>query len=597
LWATSGRLQRAPPRTRSRLFLGKPDLELSGLSGYSTPAASGCAAEIAKPQRRDLFAAICGAVPRSYSRQCVPFHALDSRGKIMERSTRVRNSFAIRDYDETSSGNENTSDSDVKWTDKLRAHISVPRDKLSNELNALLDTGIIPEVDKVQSRLIKECIELDLPKGQLRVLLEKLDQTLLGFDKTMATSKTVSMLLVSKPENCKIDKIRLRGLDWREEEIDQLNRLINGSEGHFGYCPERLSLHGATFTENKSKKLAKVVRQSESIRSLGLVLNPGNPVPFLKDCFKDNTRLQELSIVRLRLKKGDHESIAAIVFNSGAKLSRLLINECGVDSTAIKSYSTRLKADRKLKNLILSSNPLGVAGCNELIADLKQNTSLRHLALDTCALDDSSGGQLNLNELVQVKGLRYLNLRGNSLTDLSLAPLARELKKNTSLEVLDLSNSKGVGNSSFSAFCQTLVVNKSLISLKLPQFVHCDVEEILSAIMDNNFNLCELSCPNFNPKEREKLSELLGRNQQLLRSSRVAFASGALQYVHQQAYPDVMWNQDIFVNMADVIYSKDGWQAGSLALVNKAALDRAQEAQKKWEDTRLQRLKKPDGAP
>ena len=192
---------------------------------------------------------------------------------------------------------------------------------------------------------------------------------------------------------------------------------------------------------------------------------------------------------------------------------------------------------------------------------------------------------------MQVKGLRILSLAGNRLTDRSIVPMAAELAKNTNLQDLNLSTSETyAGRKSFTALCNALSVNKSLISLRLPRFREIDMDMIRS-VFDNNFNLCQLYCPNFDRKQTELVSGLLGRNRQLLRNSRVAFASGALQYVHEQRYPDVHWNQDIFVNMAEVIYSEDGWQAGSLAFVNRAALDRAQEAQKKWEDMRLQKLK------
>uniref|UniRef100_A0A8C0WAW5 NACHT, LRR and PYD domains-containing protein 5 n=1 Tax=Castor canadensis TaxID=51338 RepID=A0A8C0WAW5_CASCN len=164
-------------------------------------------------------------------------------------------------------------------------------------------------------------------------------------------------------------------------------------------------------------------------------------------------------------------------------LQRLMLNECGVDTTACGFLAFMLMSNRRLTHLSLSRNPLEDNGIKLLCEAMRDPTCrLQDLELMSCHLSSASCKNLAC-VITRNKHLRSLDLSDNVLGDSGVVALCEGLKqRDSTLRRLGL-EACGLTSECCTTLWSVLLCNQHLSSLNLLQnsFSPAGVTKLCSA--------------------------------------------------------------------------------------------------------------------
>jgi hypothetical protein len=186
-----------------------------------------------------------------------------------------------------------------------------------------------------------------------------------------------------------------------------------------------------------------------------------DPLQFIDGCAQNS----KIDLFRFKLVDNQMNTVVQkAIINKQCKI--LILTENQITSVGATIIADALKNNRTLEFLSLSYNPLHDQGIQTLTGILSSNNCcLQKLSLHSIGLTCEGAGHI-AKMLETNKTLTWLHLGGNNLTDEGVNELSTALtNKNTTLEVLALSNDKSITDSSIESLVTMLLNNKTLNTL------------------------------------------------------------------------------------------------------------------------------------
>ncbi|XP_056592509.1 uncharacterized protein LOC130411709 isoform X2 [Triplophysa dalaica] len=313
----------------------------------------------------------------------------------------------------------------------------------------------------------------DTKVKQLAALLEdkhcKLNILQLNYDNI--SERGCAALLSALPLNpLNLKELDLSGNQLKDTGIIEISSLLKNP-----LCIlEKLKLSNCCITEDGYKTLASTLRSNPS-HLIELDLTENNPgesgvlqltdllhaspsccklktIRFLKSADaeeacdyltevlgKNPLLLTELDLSHNKLGDLNGQKLSALLMDSHSRLEKIKLNDCDPTENNYSALAAVLSCNTILKEMDLNNSRLLDSGVKQLCVELKKS-KLQRLKLNKCELTEESCSALASVLGSDSSGLRELDLSNNKLQDSGVNLLSAGLHKNSTLEILKLSN-------------------------------------------------------------------------------------------------------------------------------------------------------------
>lgn len=222
------------------------------------------------------------------------------------------------------------------------------------------------------------------------------------------------------------------------------------------------------FGDVGGKALATALKVNTTLLHLSLSDCLQQDITALAEALKVNRTLQKLDLSQNDFVAAGWQALTGAL-KVNATLRELILDSCHLKD--ITALANTLKVNRSLQILRLGENCFGDVGGKALAGALWVNTTLTHLDLFDCMLEDITPltGVLKVNRSLQI-----LYLGKNPFGSKSITELADALKVNRFLKILSLSHSNLI-DAEGKALAGALKDNTTLTELGLG---YCDLKDI-----------------------------------------------------------------------------------------------------------------------
>ena len=205
----------------------------------------------------------------------------------------------------------------------------------------------------------------------------------------------------------------------------------------------------------------------------------------LCECLKVNTSLQSLEISHNSIKD---KGLTKILNNLPGTLVRLIVSGCHLTYNGAVSFGKKLKINKALKYLKISSNSIGDDGISAISDGLHINMTLIQLVARRCEFH--SKGAKNVAKMLQAnETLKYLDISSNNIGDSGIKAVAHGIQTNSTLIQLKLFNCNGT---SAEGIAKMLTVNNILKDLGIT-YSNDDDGTVLKTFCMSNCKLMQLN--------------------------------------------------------------------------------------------------------
>ena len=234
-----------------------------------------------------------------------------------------------------------------------------------------------------------------------------------------------------------------------------------------------LRLCSVTFSAQDLIELAEAIHHSSSLQEKKLKkllfhVECSEDIPNLKQMFSDHPDMQDsIDWNNIPITNVMEASVITLALEHSRDRYRNWSNN-SVNDARVVALAQALHHNSTLKGLYLSNNSISDDGAVALAQALHHNSTLEWLYWSNNSISDAGAVAL-AQALHHNSTLKKLDLSNNSISDTGAVALAQALQNNSTLWELYLNGNDAIGEEGTYQLVQSLTVNTSISSLRLPE--------------------------------------------------------------------------------------------------------------------------------
>ena len=263
----------------------------------------------------------------------------------------------------------------------------------------------------------------------------------------------------------------LNMLELYNNSISDAGAVALAQTLHHNSILKGLHLSNNSISDAGAVALAQTLHHNSTLERLDLSYNSISDAGAvaLAQALHHNSTLKGLDLSNNSISESDAGAVAlAQALHHNSTLEWLYLSNNSISDAGALALEHALHHNSTLKELHLSNDSISDAGAVALAQTLHHNSTLERLDLSYNSISDAGAVAL-AQALHHNSTLKGLDLSNNSTSGAGAVALAQALHHNSTLKMLNLFGNNAIGEESTHQLVQTLTVNTSIRSLRLPK--------------------------------------------------------------------------------------------------------------------------------